>query len=90
MFRTALLCAKMGPSKGHGPLLGKRAPTLKKGFGSIGLGRHTNKGFFHINTQLVPMFKVPDLTGFELKPYISLKTPVTNAAPYWKTGKFRP
>eukprot|EP00438_Fugacium_kawagutii_P015512 Skav201953 [mRNA] locus=scaffold103:34236:35257:- [translate_table: standard] len=49
----------MGPGKGHGPLNTKRAPRLKKGYGSIGLGRHTNKGqcFFFINPMLFPILK---------------------------------
>lgn len=81
----------MGPSKGRGPLNTKRAPRLKKGYGAIGLGRHTNKGFFFINPMLFPILKVPDLNNFELKPYVSRNTPViSNAHPYWKTGKFRP
>ncbi|EWC89760.1 hypothetical protein PFNF54_01339 [Plasmodium falciparum NF54] len=37
--------AKMGPSKGKGPLIAKYAPVgFKKGFGAIGLGKHTKKG----------------------------------------------
>ncbi|CAD7952779.1 unnamed protein product [Amoebophrya sp. A25] len=83
--------SKMGPTKGRGPLISKRAPHFRKGFGSIGLGRHTKKAFFHINPQLIPMFKVPDLTGFKLKPYVSRRTPVVNnASEYWKTGRFTP
>ncbi|CAD7970021.1 unnamed protein product [Amoebophrya sp. A120] len=87
----ATLFAKMGPTKGRGPLISKRAPHFRKGFGSIGLGRHTKKAFFHVNPQLVPMFKVPDLTGFKLKPYVSRRTPVVNnACEYWRTGHFIP
>lgn len=68
--------ARLGPTQGRGPLTSKRAPHLKKGYGAAGLGAHSKKGFFHINTQLVPKFIVPDLTGFELKPYVSRKVPV--------------
>ncbi|CRG93622.1 mitochondrial ribosomal protein L41, putative [Plasmodium gallinaceum] len=69
--------AKMGPSKGKGPLIAKYAPSgFKKGFGAIGLGRHTKKGFFIINKMLVPNFRVPDLNNCELKPYVSKKTPL--------------
>lgn len=69
--------ARLGPSQGRGPLTSKRAPHLKKGYGAAGLGSHTNKGFFHINTQLVPKFIVPEnLDSFNLKPYVSRKTPV--------------
>jgi large subunit ribosomal protein L41 len=73
---SAARWARLGPTQGRGPLTSKRAPHLKKGYGATGLGSHTKKGFFHINTQLVPKFVVPDLTGFELKPYVSRKTPV--------------
>ncbi|KFG44067.1 putative 60S ribosomal protein L27 [Toxoplasma gondii RUB] len=67
--------AKVGPSKGRGPLLAKFAPVgFKKGFGAIGLGRHTKKGFFIINTMLVPMFKVPDLSNCKLKCYVAPDT----------------
>mmetsp|Transcript_15019 Transcript_15019/g.34216 ORF Transcript_15019/g.34216 Transcript_15019/m.34216 type:complete len:92 (+) Transcript_15019:35-310(+) len=91
MERSLVRLAKMGIGKGRGPLNTKRAPDLKKGYGSIGLGRHTKKGFFHINPMLFPMIKVPDLNSFELLPYVSRRTPViSNAHPYWKTGKFKP
>ncbi|VWU52112.1 mitochondrial ribosomal protein L41, putative [Hepatocystis sp. ex Piliocolobus tephrosceles] len=69
--------AKMGPSKGKGPLIAKYAPSgFKKGFGAIGLGRHTKKGFFIINKMLIPKFHVPDLSDCDLKPYVSRKTPL--------------
>ncbi|PFH34234.1 putative 60S ribosomal protein L27 [Besnoitia besnoiti] len=64
--------AKVGPSKGRGPLLAKYASSgFKKGFGAVGLGRHTKKGFFIINPMLVPMFKVPDLSNCNLKCYVA-------------------
>ncbi|SPJ09215.1 mitochondrial ribosomal protein L41, putative [Plasmodium sp. DRC-Itaito] len=69
--------AKMGPSKGKGPLIAKYAPVgFKKGFGAIGLGKHTKKGFFIINKMLVPNYRVPDLKDCQLKPYVSKKTPL--------------
>ncbi len=71
-----MLLARLGPTQGRGPLTSKRAPHLKKGYGAVGLGAHSKKGFFHINTQLSPKFIVPNLEGFELKPYVSRKTPV--------------
>ena len=74
------LLSKLGPIKGRGPLNTKRAPSLKKGYGSIGLGRHTNNGFFLIDTRFVPQFHVPDLEECELKPYVSRRTPVINGA----------
>ena len=73
---SGLRAARLGPTQGRGPLTSKRAPHLKKGYGAVGLGSHSKKGFFHINTQMVPEFIVPDLTDFKLKPYISRKTPV--------------
>ncbi|KJP88907.1 hypothetical protein AK88_01401 [Plasmodium fragile] len=58
----------MGPSKGKGPLIAKYAPVgFKKGFGAIGLGRHTKKGFFIINKMLVPNFRVPDLSDCKVR-----------------------
>ncbi|SBT79867.1 mitochondrial ribosomal protein L41, putative [Plasmodium malariae] len=43
---ATLTVAKMGPSKGKGPLIAKYAPVgFKKGFGAIGLGRHTKKEY---------------------------------------------
>jgi hypothetical protein len=71
-----------------GPLNTKRVPMMfKKGYGAVGLGRHTKKGFFHINPMLVPELHVPDLKNFELLPYVSRKTPVINGARgYWKGG----
>lgn len=68
--------ARLGPTQGRGPLTSKRAPHLKKGYGAVGLGTHTKHGFFHINPQMVPKFIVPDLSNFNLKPYVSRKTPV--------------
>ncbi|CAD2095259.1 mitochondrial ribosomal protein L41, putative [Plasmodium vinckei] len=78
MIKLAIsMLAKMGPSKGKGPLIAKYAPSgFKKGFGAIGLGRHTKKGFFIINKMLVPNFHVPDLSDCNLKPYVSRKTPL--------------
>mmetsp|Transcript_51166 Transcript_51166/g.121609 ORF Transcript_51166/g.121609 Transcript_51166/m.121609 type:complete len:92 (-) Transcript_51166:98-373(-) len=91
MERSLLRLSKMGPSKGRGPLNTKRAPDFKKGYGALGFGRHTKKGFFFVNPMLFPMIQVPDLNGFELKPYVSRNTPViNNAHPYWKSGKFQP
>ena len=92
LFRLSRICfqGKLGPTKTKGPLNTKRAPSLKKGYGSVGLGVHTKKGFFHINTMLIPKFQVPDLTGFHLKPYVSRRTPVINQGPkkYWRHDPF--
>ncbi|EER05567.1 conserved hypothetical protein [Perkinsus marinus ATCC 50983] len=89
--RSNVLLSKLGPSKGRGPLTAKRAPSLRKGFGSIGLGTHTKKGFFMIDPRFVPQFKVPDLTDCPLKPYVSRQTPViNNARGFWPGGKINP
>lgn len=86
-FSSPLL-ARLGPTQGRGPLTSKRAPHLKKGYGAGGLGVHSKKGFFHINTQMAPQFIVPDLTGFNLKPYVSRKTPVMRTVrDYLAAGK---
>ncbi|XP_064407460.1 large ribosomal subunit protein mL41-like [Halichondria panicea] len=46
-----------------------------KGRGAKGTGRHTRKGGFIINRSRIPEIVVPNLEGFKLKPYVSLKTP---------------
>lgn len=85
-----VLFNKMGPTKGRGPLNTKRAPSLKKGYGSVGLGRHTNKGFFLLDTRLVPTFHPPpDMHDGGLKPYVSRRTPVVSGAPGWWKGSSR-
>lgn len=85
---TCVQLARLGPTQGRGPLTSKRAPHLKKGYGAVGLGRHTRLGFFHINTQLATNFVVPDLTGFQLKPYVSRKTPVMRTVrDYMQAGR---
>ena len=38
-------------------------------------GRHTNRGGFVFDVDKVPFFNIPDLTGFNLKPYVSHATP---------------
>ena len=44
-FFKQVFLLQMGPSKGRGPLIAKFAPVgFKKGFGAVGLGKHTKKG----------------------------------------------
>ncbi|KAK1937357.1 putative 60S ribosomal protein L27 [Babesia divergens] len=75
LFVSIAKWARYGSSKGRGPLIGKFAPIgFKKGFGAVGLGRHTKKGFFLINKMLVPNLHVPENLKPELKPYVSPKT----------------
>jgi large subunit ribosomal protein L41 len=77
LFTGNWLLSKLGPTHGRGALNTKRAPALKKGYGSIGLGRHTNKGFFIIDTRFVPQFHVPE-PNHAFKPYVSRNAPVIN------------
>ncbi len=37
-------------------------------------GHHTRKGRFILDIDKVPFFNIPDLTGFNLKPYVSHAT----------------
>ena len=37
-------------------------------------GTHTRKGRFVLDIEKVPFFNIPDLTGFNLKPYVSHAT----------------
>ena len=37
-------------------------------------GSHTRKGRFILDIEKVPFFNIPDLTGFNLKPYVSHAT----------------
>lgn len=48
-----------------------------KGRGVRNTGFHTRKAGYIIVYRKVPQFIVPDLTGFELKPYVSYKAPKT-------------
>eukprot|EP01088_Endostelium_zonatum_P006252 TRINITY_DN1835_c0_g1_i1.p1 TRINITY_DN1835_c0_g1~~TRINITY_DN1835_c0_g1_i1.p1 ORF type:complete len:101 (+),score=13.30 TRINITY_DN1835_c0_g1_i1:5-307(+) len=54
---------------------------LYKGVGCRRLGRHTRKGRYIVNPLRIPEYVVPDLTGFELKPYVSKNTPKIKVLP---------
>ena len=88
---TRVFLNKLGPTKGRGPLNTKRAPALKKGYGSVGLGRHTNGGFFLLDTRFVPTFHPPadPEKDYGLKPYVSRRTPVISGAQGWWKGSSR-
>eukprot|EP00695_Tsukubamonas_globosa_P001876 TRINITY_DN294_c0_g1_i2.p2 TRINITY_DN294_c0_g1~~TRINITY_DN294_c0_g1_i2.p2 ORF type:complete len:75 (+),score=13.50 TRINITY_DN294_c0_g1_i2:130-354(+) len=45
-----------------------------KGRGARTLGKYTSKGF-RFEPEKVPEIVVPDLTGFELLPYVARNTP---------------
>eukprot|EP01125_Pyxidicula_operculata_P001287 TRINITY_DN11188_c0_g1_i1.p1 TRINITY_DN11188_c0_g1~~TRINITY_DN11188_c0_g1_i1.p1 ORF type:complete len:146 (+),score=45.73 TRINITY_DN11188_c0_g1_i1:47-484(+) len=52
-----------------------------KGRGAPSLGRITSKGKFIYDPKKLPVFVVPDLTDFPLKPYVSYSTPKVKVAP---------
>ena len=43
---------------------------------------HTRKGRFVVDVDKVPFFNIPDLTGFNLKPYVSHATAKIDAESY--------
>jgi hypothetical protein len=54
----------------------KRGPrSYYKGIGARSLGSINSKGKFAYNPAKLPVFVVPDLEGFDLKPYVSHNTP---------------
>eukprot|EP00112_Aurelia_sp_Birch-Aquarium-sp1_P013708 Seg2921.5 transcript_id=Seg2921.5/GoldUCD/mRNA.D3Y31 product="39S ribosomal protein L41-B mitochondrial" pseudo=true protein_id=Seg2921.5/GoldUCD/D3Y31 len=59
----------------RGVMTGKRGnKNFYKGRGVRNPGFLTRHGNFRVVPKKVPEFIVPDLTGFELKPYVSWKT----------------
>ncbi|KAK3740557.1 hypothetical protein QZH41_016100 [Actinostola sp. cb2023] len=66
----------------RGVLTGKKGnKQFYKGRGVRPPGYHTSKGGYKIVQRKVPEFIVPDLTGFELKPYVSYKAPKVDEPP---------
>ena len=58
------------------PLSPKRANRrFYKGKGGTSEGRHTRKGRYVMDPDKMLTLEVPDLSGFELKPYVSRFTP---------------
>lgn len=47
-------------------------------------GHHTRKGRFVLDIEKVPFFNIPDLTGFNLKPYVCHSTAKVDAESYEK------
>jgi hypothetical protein len=47
-------------------------------------GSHTKKGRFVLDIDKVPFFNIPDLTGFNLKPYVSHATAKIDPETYEK------
>eukprot|EP00794_Sanderia_malayensis_P011166 gene11166-12339_t len=66
----------------RGVMTGKRGnKNFYKGRGVRNPGFHTKKGQYIVVKKKVPEFIVPDLTGFQLKPYVSWKTPRAETQP---------
>ncbi|KAM7451040.1 39S ribosomal protein L41 [Porites harrisoni] len=66
----------------RGVMTGKRGnKNFYKGRGVRPPGYHTRRGGYRIVYKKVPEFIVPDLTGFELKPYVSYKSPKVEIPP---------
>ena len=64
------------------PLSPKRANRrFYKGKGGTSEGRHTRKGRYVMDPDKMLTLEVPDLSGFELKPYVSRFTPKVQTAP---------
>merc|ERR1711991_964204 len=83
LHTSAAFSGKYGSNRKHkGSLSSKEQPRgWYKGSGSRKLGRHTRKGKFILEPWLVPEVIVPDLSGTELRPYVSKKTPKIDVPP---------
>eukprot|EP00884_Botryococcus_braunii_P011041 jgi/Botrbrau1/19939/Bobra.0059s0056.1 len=82
-FGHLLLRGKRVPSKGWTRLTSKIGPIgYYKGKGVKSVGHHTSKGGYRILAHKRPFYVVPDLTGFELRPYVGfdLKGPPKSAS----------
>ncbi|KAJ2786099.1 60S ribosomal protein L27, mitochondrial [Coemansia javaensis] len=55
----------------RGVLTSKKGRNFYKGNRTGSMGRHTKHGSYVIDLDKVRTFVVPDLTGCELKPYVS-------------------
>lgn len=79
----------------RGKVNSKRGPkSFYKGRGARSLGKVDSKGFvscifvfpniqghFHYQEKKLPVFHIPDLTNFPLKPYVALGTPMVKVPP---------
>lgn len=59
------------PAKGWKVLTSKEYPKINKGKGSMKAGFLDKWGNFQVVQSMLPQYKVPDLTGFKLKPYVA-------------------
>mmetsp|Transcript_13376 Transcript_13376/g.48705 ORF Transcript_13376/g.48705 Transcript_13376/m.48705 type:complete len:87 (-) Transcript_13376:680-940(-) len=65
--------ARHAAAKGFLRLTSKRGnKNYYKGKGAASTGKHTSKGGYRLLASKLPVFNVPDLTDFPLKPYVSL------------------
>mmetsp|Transcript_13478 Transcript_13478/g.34962 ORF Transcript_13478/g.34962 Transcript_13478/m.34962 type:complete len:92 (-) Transcript_13478:34-309(-) len=63
--------ARRVPRTGFERLTPKNGPRdFYKGKGAAAPGHHTRKGGYTMLSWKLPKYMVPDLTGFELKPYV--------------------
>ncbi|KAJ1489914.1 mitochondrial ribosomal protein L27-domain-containing protein [Baffinella frigidus] len=66
---------RYGATKGATPITAKRGPRdFYKGKGAPSTGRLTSKGHFILQEKKLKEFMVPDLTGCDLRPYVSYTT----------------
>ena len=70
--RSVRQTRKLSPKKGN--------RLYYKGKGGNKGGRHTSKGKYIIDPEKLLTLRVPDLTDFKLKPYVSAETPKANAS----------
>eukprot|EP00741_Cyanophora_paradoxa_P016547 tig00020927_g15977.t1 len=68
---TGLLRMADYPRSGRGVRTSKRGPVgFYKGKGARNIGFHTRKGGYIVQDWKIPEIVVPDLSNFELKPYV--------------------
>lgn len=68
---TSIARKRYVPAKGWKVLTSKEYPKINKGKGAMKSGFLDKWGNFHAVRSMLPIYKVPDLTGFKLKPYVA-------------------
>jgi uncharacterized membrane protein YgcG len=63
--------ARSVPSKGWKVLTSKQHPRRYKGKRAMRAGKLTDKGQFVVLLSMLPRYAVPDLQGFNLRPYVA-------------------
>jgi len=61
------------PSKGWKVLTSKEFPKINKGKRSMKSGFLDSRGRFNVVRTMLPLYRVPDLTSFNLKPYVAFE-----------------